>query len=81
MPNPQAQAAANHILDDRQGADYYQDTNELAHYLTGALGITDDMAMQTANDINSDRNGANYYQDEDILAQFLESRMDVSEKA
>jgi len=81
MTNQHAQAAANHILEDRRGADYYQDTKELANYLKGSLTITEDVAKQTANDINDDRNGANYYQDETILAQFLESRMNVQEKA
>jgi hypothetical protein len=81
MTNQQAQAAANHILDDRKGADYYQDPNELANYLKNSLGVTEVVATQTANDINDDRNGANFYQDETIFAQFLESRMNVSEKA
>ena len=75
MTIKQAQTAANHILDDRSGADYYLDSGVLSSYIRSALGVADDVAEQTANQINDDRKGANYYADQDVLAKFLKSKM------
>ena len=74
MTTSKAKAAAQHILDDRHGADYYQDTQLLADYLDGTLGITKEEAMRIAKAIQDDRSGANYYEDVSILAEFLGNR-------
>jgi hypothetical protein len=64
-------ATAQNILDDRKGADYYQDTALLSEYLQNALGFQKDKADKLAQAIQDDRRGANYYQDVDILTGFL----------
>jgi hypothetical protein len=51
MSKENAKNAAQHILDDRHGADYYRDIKILSAYLEGALGITKDKAEQTAKAI------------------------------
>ena len=73
MPNDKALEAAKNILDDRNGADYYQDTNILADYLKSALELSPEAANLKAEAIQADRNGADYYADEKILADFLSS--------
>ena len=79
MANKQATIAAKHILEDRAGADYYEDTEILTDYLEGALGISKAMATQTAEEINTDRKGANYYADVEILTDFLAGRVGIEE--
>ena len=79
MTNQQVKTAAIHILEDRKGADYYQDPSILAGYLQGTLGISESVAIRIARDIKIDRDGANYYADADILADFLEGRVGVAE--
>ena len=79
MTLQQATNAAQHIVEDRRGADYYHDTQELAKYLQGALNISDQSALQLAKDINNDRHGANYYQDPQILAEYLDNSLPMRE--
>lgn len=74
MSDQQAREAALHILDDRHGADYYQDVTVLSGYLEGALGISKESAELTAKLIQEDRGGANYYEDVEILTDFLSGR-------
>lgn len=71
MQQDKARKAAEHILEDRRGADYYQDIQLLSDYLTGALDLADEDAKKTAQVIQEDRSGANYYANVDILADFL----------
>lgn len=75
MTSQQAQTAASNILNDRNGANYYQDTDVLAGYIKQALDVTEIVASQTATDINDDRKGANFYADPQVLAPFLQGRM------
>lgn len=71
MSNNEAKRAAENIVNDRQGADYYKDLKILAEYLEGALGMAKDKAAKSAKAIHEDRNGANYYEDVDVLSDFL----------
>ena len=71
MPNEQANKAAEHIIKDRHGADYYQDVKLLAQYLKGTLGLSQEEAVHIAAEIQQDRKGANYYENSEILAEFL----------
>ena len=72
MATEQAKKVAKHIIEDRHGADYYQDTKILAQYLEGALDMTPEEAERTAKAIQEDRGGANYYENPEILADFLQ---------
>ena len=72
MVNEKCKKAAEHIIEDRHGAFYYQDVNVLAKYLANVLGIDPQKALQKANSIEEDRTGANYYEDVEILAEFLD---------
>ena len=63
--------AAKHIVEDRNGSDYYQDALLLAHYLEKTLEMPFEEALKKAKIIHDDRNGANYYQNIDILTNFL----------
>ncbi|MFH0730303.1 MAG: cupin domain-containing protein [Pseudomonadota bacterium] len=71
MIKEEAQKAAQDILDDRHGADYYRDMKILSEYLEGALGISKDKAEQTAKVIQEDRKGSNYYEQVETLSGFL----------
>ena len=71
MATEKAKNAAKHIIEDRHGADYYQDTKVLAKYLQNALNISVEKAEGKAVAIMQDRKGANYYEDPKILADFL----------
>lgn len=73
MGKEKAKKAAQNIMDDRHGADYYQDIKILSEYLKGTLGIIKDKAERAAKAIQEDRNGANYYENVEILAEFLEN--------
>ena len=75
MTNPIAVEVANHIKEDRQGANYYYDPKVLADYLKNSLNITEQSANEAAQHIREDRDGADYYKDVKILAQYLEGRM------
>ena len=72
MVNQSSTQLAQTILDDRDGADYYQDPSILADYLAGTLRVTSETALDIANAIIDDRNGANYYADVEILGQYLD---------
>ena len=74
MTKEHAKKAALHILDDRNGADFYKDVKILSSYLEGTLGMTKDKADQIANDIQEDRKGSNYYKNAEILAGILANR-------
>ena len=71
METEQAIKAAKHLIQDRKGANYYQDTKILANYLKGALNIKIEKAKEMAEAIQKDRNGANYYEDVEVLAKYL----------
>ena len=71
MATEQAIIAATHLIEDRNGADYYQDTGVLTKYLEGALGLRAEEAELKAKAIQKDRGGANYYADPEILARYL----------
>lgn len=71
MTTQQATKAANHIIRDRGGADYYADVDLLADYLKGTLGLTKERAKELAFGVDQDRRSANYYQDAEILAKYL----------
>jgi hypothetical protein len=72
MQREKAKEVAQDILEDRRGADYYQDIKILSSYLESQLGISKEKAEQTAKAIQEDRIGANFYENVDILADFLE---------
>ena len=72
MVNQSSTLVAQSILDDRDGADYYQDPGILADYLAGSLQVTSETALDIANAIIDDRSGADYYADVEILAQYLD---------
>jgi len=74
LGNEIVQEAANHILQDRRGPDYYQNNKLLTEYLQSTLNLSATQATQTATDINQDRHGANYYAIQEILQQFLEGK-------
>ncbi len=76
MTNQIAVDVANHIQEDRQGADYYADPDVLAPYLKSSLQVSDDKAASLAKNICDDRKGADYYQDVDLLSQYLEGQME-----
>ena len=71
MPGQTAENVALAILDDRRGADYYQDPKILAQFIGGTLGMSEERAESTAKAILDDRRGADYYKDPKILAEFL----------
>ena len=71
MSNDDAKKTAQNILNDRHGANYYQDLTILSEYLERALGMTNVKAGKISKAIQEDRNGANYYEDAQILANFL----------
>jgi len=66
---------AEEILEDRRGADYYQDVEILAAFLKGQFGSTSEAATEVAKAILQDRQGADYYKDSGILASFLEGQL------
>lgn len=71
MQPDKARKTAEHILEDRDGADYYQDGTVLTDYLANALGLATEEAKKIAQAIQEDRRGANFYQDVEILTDFL----------
>jgi mannose-6-phosphate isomerase-like protein (cupin superfamily) len=76
-PSPdEVLAAAKQILQDRAGADFYENKEILAQYLEGVLHIEHGEAAEIARQIDEDRRGANFYGDGDIslLAQVLTPR-------
>lgn len=75
MADDMAIKVAKSILDDRRGANYYQDPDILSEYLSGSLGFAKDIADQIAEVIIDDRDGADYYANVGILAEFLESKI------
>jgi len=72
MATEKSKKAAEHIIKDRNGADYYKDTHELTRYLKSTLSITAEKAEEKANTIHQDRKGANYYADVEILAEYMD---------
>lgn len=71
MQPDKARKAAEHILEDRRSADYYQNSTVLSDYLAGTLGFAAEEARRVAQAIQEDRRGANFYQDVEILTDFL----------
>lgn len=71
MKHDKEREAANLILEDRHGADYYQDCTILSNFLSNALNFDAEEAKSVAKSIQEDRRGANFYQDVEILANFL----------
>lgn len=71
-----AKTAAENILNDRKGANYYHDLKILSDYLKGALGISKEKANHIAKMIHKDREGADYYRNFEILSNVLENVID-----
>ena len=74
MTSEKSKNAAQHIIDDRHGTNYYLDTKLLTNYLKEMLGMTFQEVELKAISIQRDRKGANYYEDVKILAGFIEPR-------
>jgi hypothetical protein len=75
MSDDFAMKIAATILEDRRGANYYQDSEIFADYLMAQFGSTSEDALEAAQDILNDRDGADYYQDVKILASYLKGKL------
>jgi hypothetical protein len=71
---------AESIVEDRKGADYYNDAAILAPYLQKKLNISEEGALELAQNINEDRKGADYYKDVKVLADYLSSYIESAER-
>jgi hypothetical protein len=71
MNSDRIQQVAKDILEDLNGAKYYNDEKLLSGYLKTELNISDAKANLIAKEINEDRIGAHYYQDKELLVNHL----------
>ena len=74
MAGSYARQAAEAILTDRRGPDYYRDVQHLTDFLVHRFEATTVAASKAAQAILDDRDGAGYFADAALLAEFLEGR-------
>lgn len=75
MADAYARQAAEAILEDRRGPDYYRDVQRLTDFLVHRFEATTVAASKAAQAILEDRDGAGYFADAGLLAEFLEIRL------
>ena len=71
MTSETAITIAQHINEDRDGANYYCQTDELINYLMNAMNMSEADARMAKEHICDDRNGSDYYKDTNLLAEYL----------